>query len=88
LVPLNADDFDKRLRLARLCSEAGHWDKAERYARAALEIDVTSSEAAKLLLKALEKQKKDDLLSKWTALLQAPAAAPPQQAEPKKGREP
>jgi len=88
LVPLNADDFDKRLRLARLCAEAGQWAKAERYARAALEIDVTSSEAAKLLLKALEKQNKDDLLAKWTALLQAPAAAPPQQADPKKGREP
>ncbi|MFQ3593707.1 MAG: tetratricopeptide repeat protein, partial [Gemmataceae bacterium] len=55
LVPLNADDFDKRLRLARLCSEVGQWDKAERYARAALEIDVTSRDAAQLFLTALEK---------------------------------
>jgi tetratricopeptide (TPR) repeat protein len=73
LVPLNADDFDKRLRLARLCLEEGKFDRAELHARGALEIDVTSSDAVKIFLSALEKQKKDDERAKWAELLQPPA---------------
>jgi tetratricopeptide (TPR) repeat protein len=86
LVPLNADDFDKRLRLARLCSEAGQWDKAERHARGALEIDITSAEAVKIFLTALEKQKKDAEQAKWAEILKAPEKAP--EKEPEKGKEP
>lgn len=59
LVPLDADDFDRRLRLARLLAEQGDFEEAEKYARQALEIDVTSKEARQVLMKALERQKKD-----------------------------
>ncbi|MGL4550630.1 MAG: tetratricopeptide repeat protein [Gemmataceae bacterium] len=73
LVPTDADDFDRRLRLARLCAEEGKPDKAERYARQALEIDVTSQEAKKILLAALEKQMKGDEAKKLGELLAPPA---------------
>jgi tetratricopeptide (TPR) repeat protein len=59
LVPTDADDFDQRLRLAKLLSEEGKPAEAETYARQALEIDVRSEEARDVLLKALEAQKKD-----------------------------
>jgi tetratricopeptide (TPR) repeat protein len=60
LVPTDADDLDQRLRLARLLLEASQADKAERYARQALEIDVVNVEARDTLLDALRKQNKDD----------------------------
>jgi tetratricopeptide (TPR) repeat protein len=60
LVPTDADDFDNRLRLAKLLAEERKWPEAERYARQALEIDVRSEEAREVLLKALEAQKKGD----------------------------
>jgi tetratricopeptide (TPR) repeat protein len=58
LVPTDADDFDRRLRLARLLLDAGDHAEAERYAREALDIDVRNSEAIEALLKALQGQKK------------------------------
>ncbi|NBO92815.1 MAG: tetratricopeptide repeat protein [Planctomycetia bacterium] len=69
LVPNDADDFDRRLRLARLCQEEGKLDKAEKYARQALEIDVTSAEAKKILIASLEKQKKTEEARKLDELL-------------------
>ncbi len=60
LVPLDADDFDRRLRLAKLCQEKGQQADAEKYSREALEIDVTSKEARTILFKALASQKKDE----------------------------
>ncbi len=59
LVRGEADDLDARKRLARLLASAGKPAEAERYARAALEIDVVDKEARELLYKALEEQKKD-----------------------------
>jgi tetratricopeptide (TPR) repeat protein len=58
LVPTDADDFDRRTRLAKLLLEQGKYAGAEKYAREALEIDVTSKEARKLLFQALDKQEK------------------------------
>lgn len=78
LVPYDADDFDRRLRLARLLLEDGKAEKAEKYARQALEIDVTSREARKVLLSALDKQKKDDERKRMEDLL-----APPEKEEGK-----
>ena len=59
LVPTDADDLEQRLRLARLLLENGQAAEAEKYARQAMEIDVRGKEGQQLLLKALEKQKKD-----------------------------
>jgi tetratricopeptide (TPR) repeat protein len=59
LVPTDADDFEQRLRLAKLLAETGRAAEAEKYARQALEIDLRSEEARNVLLKALEAQKKD-----------------------------
>jgi tetratricopeptide (TPR) repeat protein len=59
LVPGDADEFDQRVRLARLLLDAGRAADAERYARQALEIDVRSGDARDLLVKALQAQKKD-----------------------------
>jgi tetratricopeptide (TPR) repeat protein len=59
LVPTDADDFDRRERLARLLLDAGQHAEAEKYARQALEIDVRSPEARKTLLAALRGQGKN-----------------------------
>jgi tetratricopeptide (TPR) repeat protein len=59
LVPQDADEFDQRLRLAKLLLETGKADRAATYARQALEIDVRSAEARDVLVEALRKQKKD-----------------------------
>jgi tetratricopeptide (TPR) repeat protein len=69
LVPTDADDFDRRNRLARLLLEQGDHAEAEKYARQALEIDVTSKEARQTLYKALRNQKKDDELKRIQGLL-------------------
>lgn len=69
LVPMDADDFDRRLRLAKLSQEQGQQADAEKYAREALEIDVTSQDAKSILLKALKGQKKDDELKRVQGLL-------------------
>ena len=53
------DDLALHLRLARLYANAGKHTDAERAARAALYIDLSSAEAKDLLLGALAAQKKD-----------------------------
>jgi tetratricopeptide (TPR) repeat protein len=70
LVPTDADDLDRRVRLARLLVESGKHREAEKYARQALEIDVTSKEARELLFQALRVQKKTDELAKMKKLLE------------------
>lgn len=70
LVPLDADDLDRRVRLAKLTLDKGRFDEAEKYAREALEIDVTSKEARETLFKALKGQKKTDELKRMEELLQ------------------
>ena len=55
----NPDDLAIHLRLAKLLTNAGKHADAERVARAALYIDLTSAEAKELLLGALAAQKKD-----------------------------
>jgi tetratricopeptide (TPR) repeat protein len=71
LVPTDADDFDRRVRLARLLLEKGDAAGAERYARQALEINVRSKEARESLFKALRAQKKDAEADRLEALFQA-----------------
>jgi tetratricopeptide (TPR) repeat protein len=70
LVPLDADDFDRRLRLTKLLLEQGDLKGAEKYAKEALEIDVTSKEAREALYKALEGQKNDAELKRVKGLLE------------------
>jgi tetratricopeptide (TPR) repeat protein len=53
------DDFALHLRLAKLWTNAGKHAEAERAARTALHIDLTSADAKELLLSALAAQKKD-----------------------------
>jgi Flp pilus assembly protein TadD len=55
----NPDDLALHVRLAKLYTNAGKHADAERVARAALYIDLTSAEAKELLLGALAAQKKD-----------------------------
>ena len=69
LVPLDADDFDRRVRLAKMLLEAGKPKDAERYARESLHIDVTKKEARELFYRSLREQKKDDELAKVKKLL-------------------
>src|SRR5262249_49118644 len=45
MVPLDADDLENRLRLAKMLNEAGKYADAEKYAREGLHIDVTNQEA-------------------------------------------
>ncbi len=71
LVPLDADNLDWRNRLGRLLMEAGKADEAEKVARSALDIDVTSAAARSILYKALKAQKKDDEQAKLEAILGA-----------------
>jgi tetratricopeptide (TPR) repeat protein len=69
LVPTDADDFDRRARLAKMLLEAGKLAEAEKYAKEALEIDVTSKEARQTLYKALGGQKKEAELQRVRGLL-------------------
>ncbi len=69
LVPTDADDFDHRARLAKMLMEDGKASEAEKYAREALEIDVTSKEARQTLYKALRAQKKDAELQRVEKVL-------------------
>jgi tetratricopeptide (TPR) repeat protein len=59
LVPMEADELQQRLRLARLLLESGNAAEAEKYARQVMEIDVRGKEGQELLLKTLAAQKKD-----------------------------
>jgi tetratricopeptide (TPR) repeat protein len=70
LVPTDADDFDRRVRLARLLLEKDEPAEAERYARQALEIDIRSKEARGFLFKALAKQNKDKEAERLRAILE------------------
>lgn len=77
LVPTDADDFDRRLRLARLLLESKDAPGAEKYAREALEINVTSKDAQAVLFQALEAQgdaRKAELKRLRGLLTAAPAA--------------
>ncbi len=58
-MPTDADDLDRRRRLAGLLLEANKPAEAEVYARQALEIDIRDAEVRDTLLKALGAQKKD-----------------------------
>lgn len=61
LVLADADELDRRKRLARLLDEAGDPAGAEQAARQVLEISVKDKDARDLLLKSLEKlNRKDD----------------------------
>jgi tetratricopeptide (TPR) repeat protein len=69
LVPTDADDFDHRSRLAKMLLDEGKSSEAEKYAREALEIDVTSKDARQTLYKALRAQKKEAELQRVKGLL-------------------
>jgi tetratricopeptide (TPR) repeat protein len=69
LVKGDADDLEGRKRLARLLAAASKHAQAEKYARQALEIDVTDPEAQDILFKALEDQKKDEEAARLRKLL-------------------
>jgi predicted Zn-dependent protease len=69
LAPTNADDLATRRKLAELLEKAGRHAEAERYAREALEIDVTDATARRILQDALQAQKKDDELRQLRKLL-------------------
>jgi tetratricopeptide (TPR) repeat protein len=69
LVPTDADDFDHRVRLAKMLLEESKAAEAEKYAREALEIDVTSKEARQTLYKALRVQKKEAEMTRVKGLL-------------------
>jgi uncharacterized protein HemY len=71
LVPTDADDFERRERLARLLLEEKKYAEAEKYAREALEIDVRSAEAREALVKALKGQGKDAEAERLAGLLGA-----------------
>lgn len=68
LVRTDADDLESRKRLARLLSVRDKHAEAERYAREALEIDITDSEPQELLVKSLEKLKKNEEATKLRKL--------------------
>ena len=70
LVPTDADDFDRRARLAKLLLEAKEYADAEKYARQALEIDIRNEEVRDVLLKALREQNKADEAEKMRKLLE------------------
>ncbi|HEY1379614.1 MAG TPA: tetratricopeptide repeat protein [Gemmataceae bacterium] len=60
LAPTDADEFDQRRELAELLAAAGRWAECERWAKEALEIDVTDAKVKELYLKALTEQGKAD----------------------------
>jgi Flp pilus assembly protein TadD len=69
LVPTDADDLDRRERVARLLLEEGRSAEAETYARQALEIDVRSAGARTTLFAALKAQNKNDEAARLRKLL-------------------
>jgi tetratricopeptide (TPR) repeat protein len=84
LVPLEADNLAWRNRLAKLLLEQGKNDEAEKYARQALEIDITSNPARDTLYKALKALKKDGELKRMEDML-GPVKAGPAKAGKGKG---
>jgi tetratricopeptide (TPR) repeat protein len=75
LVPTDADDLDRRVRLAKLLLDAGKPADAERYAREALEIDVTNDEAREAIYKALGEQGKKAELERLKGILETKEGA-------------
>jgi tetratricopeptide (TPR) repeat protein len=71
LVPTDADDLDRRKRLARLLLEAGQAAEAEKYARQCLDIDIRDKEGREYALKALREQKKDGEAKKLEEIFEA-----------------
>jgi tetratricopeptide (TPR) repeat protein len=69
LVPTDADDLDRRERLARLLQEEGRSAEAETYARQALEINVHSAPARATLFAALKAQNKNAEAARLRKLL-------------------
>jgi cellulose synthase operon protein C len=69
LAPADADNIDRRKRLARLLLEAEQFAEAEKYARQALEIDVKDKDVLEMLQKALKGQNKDAEAERMTKLL-------------------
>ena len=69
LIPQDADDLDRRIRLARLLGEQKDYAGSEKAAREALEVDITSKDARKLLFAALAEQKKDAEAKRMRGLL-------------------
>ena len=69
LVKLTADDLESRKRLVKLLVEKGDHAEVEKYARQALEIDVTDKEVREALYKALKVQRKDDERERMEKLL-------------------
>lgn len=60
LVPMEADDLERRKRLTRLLLEKGDYTQAEKYARQGMEIDLTDKEVQESLFKSLDGQKKTE----------------------------
>ena len=69
LAPTNADDLSVRRKLAELLAKAGKHAEAERYARQALEIEVTDAESQRLLRESLQPQGKEEELRQLKKLL-------------------
>lgn len=70
LVESDADDIDRRKRLARLLDESSDFPGAEKAARQVLEINVTDKDAREILLRALEKQNRKDDADRLRKLLE------------------
>jgi tetratricopeptide (TPR) repeat protein len=70
LVPTDADDFDRRARLAKLLFDAKQFADAEKYARQSIEIDIRNEEVRDILLKALREQNKNDEAEKLQKLFE------------------
>jgi tetratricopeptide (TPR) repeat protein len=74
LVPTDADDFDRRARLARLLLENKDYAGAEKYAREGLEIDIRNPEVRETLFNALRAQNKNGEADRLRALLEPKGA--------------
>ena len=70
LVPTDADDFDRRARLAKLLLEAKQYAEAEKYARQAIEIDIRNEDVRDILLQSLKAQNKNDEAEKLHKLFE------------------
>jgi hypothetical protein len=70
LVPTDADDFDRRVRLAKLLLETKQYAEAEKYAKQAIEIDIRNEEVRDMLLQALKAQNKNAEAEKFQKLLE------------------
>jgi tetratricopeptide (TPR) repeat protein len=69
LVPTDADQLDWRKRLTKLLLDKEDYATAEKYARQAMEIDLSDTEVQEMLQKALKGQKKDAEAERLAKLL-------------------